>query len=249
MAATQQMAYEVYGGGINAVSATMTIEDDKAGQYQIDFSAYTRGLLGRLAPWRGSFESAGWRDGDGFVMPRLHRSIAVWRGEEDRKEYHYDRNGNFLSYAETENGQVNDKDPDPALTRKTTDVMSATFNALHRVAMGQGCGGSAEIFDGSRRFTLFFRHDGDEDLKASRYNIYHGPAQRCIAEIEKGPGRWHKKPRGWISIQEQGRQRGGLPTIWFATITPGQPAIPVKVRVNSDYGAMFMHLTAYQTLD
>lgn len=243
------MAYEVYGGGINAVSARMTIADQEKDQYRIDFAAYTKGLLGRLAPWRGSFEAEGWRDKGGVGTPFLHRSAAIWRGEEDIKEYRYDRKGNFLSYRENENGVINDKAPDPALTKGTIDVMTATLNALRRVASGGNCTGSADIFDGSRRYTLFFRYEGEEMLEATRYNIYRGPAQRCVAEIEKGPGKWHKKPRGWISIQEQGRRRGGLPTIWFATPSPGLPAIPVKVRVNSDYGAMFMHLVDYKTLD
>ena len=241
------MVYEVYGGGINAVSAEMEVSYTAPDLYHIDFSAFTKGLLGRLAPWRGTFATDGWQDKNGSGQPQLHRSVAIWRGEEDVKEYRYNRKGDFLSYKAIENNVTEDKTPDPALTQGTMDVMTATLDALRRIGRGEGCAGEAEIFDGSRRYTLMFRDEADEDLKASRYNIYEGPSRRCVAEIEKGPGKWHKKPRGWISIQEQGRQRGALPTIWFATLTPGGPAIPVKVRVKSDYGAMFMHLVRYQS--
>ena len=241
------MLYEVYGGGINAVSGEMEVRSIAPDRYNISFSAYTKGLLGRLAPWRGIFETNGWQGKDGMGRPQWHRSVAIWRGEEELKEYRYNRKGDFLGYQVTENNETENKTRDAALTEGTMDVMTATLNAMKRVAQGQACDGESEIFDGSRRFTLIFRYDGDEDLKASRYNVYEGPSQRCIAEVKKGPGKWHDKPRGWISIQEQGRQRGGLPTIWFAKLSPNGAAIPVKVSVKSDYGAMFMHLIRYES--
>ncbi len=243
------MVYEVYAGGINAVSGEMEVESIAPDRYNISFSAFTKGLLGRLAPWRGVFETDGWQGKDGMGKPQLHRSVAIWRGEEDIKEYRYNRKGDFLGYKAIEKNKTEDKIRDASLTTGTMDVMTATFNAMERVAQGQSCDGESEIFDGSRRFTLIFRYEADEDLKASRYNVYEGPSQRCIAEVKKGPGKWHNKPRGWISIQEQGRQRGGLPTIWFAKLSAGGPAIPVKVRIKSDYGAMFMHLIRYQNGD
>lgn len=243
------MVYEVYAGGINALSGEMEIKPVAPDRYRITFSAFTKGLLGRLAPWRGIFETDGWRDKDGMGKPQLHRSVAIWRGEEEIKEYRYNRKGDFLGYKAIENNKTEDKIRDASLTDGTMDVMSATLNAMQRVAQGQSCEGESEIFDGSRRFTLIFRYEADEHLTASRYNVYEGPSQRCIAEVKKGPGKWHDKPRGWISIQEQGRQRGGLPTIWFAKLSPDGPSIPVKVRIKSDYGAMFMHLIRYQNGD
>jgi len=50
-----------------------------------------------------------------------------------------------------------------------------------------------------------------------------------------------------MSIQEQGRERGTMPTVWFAKVQEGQVAVPVKVRVKTDYGTLFMHLTDYQS--
>lgn len=49
-----------------------------------------------------------------------------------------------------------------------------------------------------------------------------------------------------MSIQEQGRERSTMPTIWFAKMAEGEPAVPVKIRVKTEYGALIMHLTHYK---
>lgn len=239
------MVYEVYAGGINAVSAKMDVTATGSDRYAISFSAYTKGFLGKLAPWSGSFESTGWRNKDGSLQPQLHRSVATWRGEDELKEYSYDRKGDFLGYKVVEAGKTNNKDRDADLTTGTTDVMTATLAAMQRAGHDDVCSGTADIFDGSRRFTLTFRFEAEEILQATRYNIYSGPAQRCVAEVKPVAGKWYDKPRGWLSIQEQGRLKGSLPTVWFAKMTPDAPAIPVKVQVKTDYGGMFMHLVHY----
>ncbi len=58
-------------------------------------------------------------------------------------------------------------------------------------------------------------------------------------------GKWHAKPRGWLSIQEQGRKLGALPTVWLANMEHGAPAVPVRLRVVTDYGTLYMHVIHY----
>jgi len=100
----------------------------------------------------------------------------------------------------------------------------------------------SEIFDGKRRFKLWFKDAGTETLTKSRYNIYDGVAIKCSVEVEPISGKWHEKPRGWMSIQEQGREKGILPTVWMGTVKGTDLYVPVKVRVKTDYGTLFMHL-------
>src|SRR5690606_11504706 len=107
------------------------------------------------------------------------------------------------------------------------------------------CEGRNEVFDGKRRFTLLFKHSADEMLESSRYNDYQGPAARCEVEVQPVAGEWHKEPRGWMSIQEQGREKGALPTVWMAKIDENSPAVPVKIRVKTEYGVLFMLLVNY----
>jgi len=49
-----------------------------------------------------------------------------------------------------------------------------------------------------------------------------------------------------MSIQEQGRDRGTLPTVWVGKISEDGPAIPIKILVKTAYGSLFMHLAEYQ---
>lgn len=243
---SHKMIYEVYAGGINAVSAELDLDYAKKGRYDIALTAFTKGFLGTLAPWKGTFETQGWRNTAGIDQPEIHRSIATWRGEDEVKEYSYNRKGDFVSYkiTDTEN-KADNQQPDAELTAGTTDALTATLNAMQTIGKGGSCEGTTEIFDGSRRFQLTFRFEADEELTRSRYNVYEGPSQRCVAEVTPAGGKWHDKPRGWLSIQEQGRQNGSLPTVWFAKVDENGPAVPVKIRIKSDYGAMFMHLVNY----
>lgn len=245
------MTYQVYAGGINAVTAKLDMDvDPHSERYDVSLSAFTRGFLGRLVPWSGTFETAGWQMADGSKKPEQHRSTAVWRQEEEVKTYSYGKDGRFQQLTVIEDGK--DKTPDDldnALADGTVDALTATLEVMKKVGQNGRCEGSSEVFDGSRRFEMVFSHEGDEHLTSSRYNIYEGAAARCVVEVKPIAGRWHSKPRGWLSIQEQGRDKGLMPTVWMASIDENSPAVPVRVQVRTDYGTLLMHLTEYQNGD
>lgn len=244
----QTMDYDVYAGGFHVVSAQLVVDTAKKTNYFIRLNANTHGMLARLAPWDGYFESKGWYDvKTGMPRPEVHKSSSVFRGESEVKEYKYKKDGSFVEYRLTD-PEHDGKSPevvDPALTQGTTDAFSAALSVMAKVARDGKCEGQDEVFDGKRRFTQIFAHQGTVDLKANEYNVYAGPAVECTIEVKQGAGQWHEKPRGWMSIQEQGRERGKIPTIWFANVAEGQPAVPVKIRVKTEYGTLFMHLTGY----
>jgi len=201
--------------------------------------------------WKGTFETEGWRNPKtGEARPEIHKSVAYNKDEQEVKEYRYGRDGSFKSYKvkDPENdGSV--REVDPELTEGTTDALTATLAVLERIAEGGKCEGSKDVFDGKRRYALIFTETGRVTLEKTRYNVYSGPAAECIVEVKPVAGDWHKKPRGWMSIQEQGRDRGTMPTIWIAEMADGAPAVPVKVRVKTQYGTLFMHLTGYKNAD
>ncbi len=241
------MVYEVYAGGIHAVQAKLHIELVENDRYEIKLSAKTRGFLGRVAPWQGSFESTGWRMSNGDLRPELHRSIATWRGEEEGKSYHYTKDGSFKGLEIKDfDKPVRTENPNSELTQGTKDVLTSTLEALMNVSQGNGCANDADVFDGKRRFTQKFIPKYEEALQSSRYNIYEGPSVVCTVEITPKGGAWHKKPRGWMSIQEQGREKGTMPTVWMAQVSANAPAVPIKILVKTNYGALFMHLAEYQ---
>lgn len=242
----QTMSYDIYAGGINAVEAELTLDVRPEENYELELKAKTQGFLASLVPWHGSFMTKGWRD----ERPKLHQSVSTWRDETEVKKFNYSPDGRFLGLEITEEGQ--DRSPrnlDDELTQGTVDAMTAALKVMKLVAAGQECKGESEVFDGKRRFKMVFNHDKDEQLERSRYNIYEGTAARCSIEVQPVAGAWHKKPRGWLSIQEQGRNKGSLPTIWLAQIDENGPAVPVKLRLKTDYGTLFMHLTGYEGQD
>lgn len=241
---TQVAQYNVYAGGIHALEVNLINDLSDKNKYEVDMQAQTYGLLGKLAPWSGTFNSFGWK-GDTY-KPEQHESTAIWRGEEETKTYRYKKDGTFESYKRIEDGE--DKTPeeiDSELTENSTDILTAALNVMRNISAGESCGSETEIFDGKRRYKLVFQKKQDVVLESSRYNVYEGPAIQCTAIVEPLAGKWYEKPRGWASIQEQGRKKGSLPTVWFAVLEEGKPAMPVKVRVKTDYGTLFMHLTDY----
>jgi hypothetical protein len=247
-AGMQRMVYEVYAGGIHAVQATLEMDMSKSGRYKLVLSAHTRGFLGKIAPWHGSFQSYGWVLGESDYRPELHRSVATWRGEPEIKEYKYTQDKKFVSLTSSENEKpAKVEEVDDELTQGTTDALTAALIVLEHVAKGEGCASSAEVFDGKRRFEMVFSSENKETLEPTKYNIFKGEAISCMVEVVPIAGEWHAKPRGWMSIQEQGRERGTMPTMWAAMLENGQPAVPVKIRVKTEYGTLFMHLAEYSS--
>lgn len=239
--AEQILTYTVYAGGINAVDASINL-DDNPSKYDLSFEAKTRGFLGKLAPWSGIFKSTGIADKEGVYVPNQHIVTSSWKDEVEVKNYSYEK-GAFQKLTITEDGK--DRSPkkiDEALTKNTTDLITASLNAMKSVHETGTCDSQADVFDGKRRFTMMFKFKDTETLTANRYNSYSGNAIRCIVEIEPITGKWHEKPRGWLSIQEQGRKKGSLPTVWFGQVNGSEVYVPVKVRVKTDYGTLFMHL-------
>jgi len=246
----QELVYEVYAGGIHAVQATLDIEMKPKNRYSLELGAKTRGLLGKLAPWFGTFESHGWRLSGDKLHPEQHKSVATWRGEKEVKDYAYAKNGAFKSLTIDEHDKAPEKrDIDSEVTQGTTDALTATLMVMENYGKTGKCEGSSLVFDGKRSFEQKFVHKEDVQLQASKYNIYEGPAAKCTVEVIPQKGKWHSKPRGWLSIQEQGREKGTMPTVWLASIEEGAPAVPVKVFVKTDYGGMFMHLAEYKGKD
>ena len=246
----QELVYEVYASGFHVVQAKLHIDLTNPKKYDIGLGADTRGFLGKIVPWNGTFESNGWVIKNGEYRPKQHKSTASWRGETDVKDYQYGKDGSFKGLTITKDDKPPEpKDVDAELTDGTIDVLTATLSMLTAYPLTNECAGESEIFDGKRRFKLAFSHKKTETLKSSKYNIYEGEASQCIVEVTPVAGNWGDKPRGWLSIQEQGRDRGTLPTVWIGQMSEDGPAVPVKIRVKTAYGTLFMHLAEYNSAE
>ena len=189
-------------------------------------------------PWEGIFESTGNITKEG-LKPQKHYSSAIWDDEVETKTYTYNTDGTFAGLTiEGTNKQPEKKDIDAALADYTSDILTSTLSALQ----DGDCSHTDEIFDGKRRFKIKYTHIEDTALTQSNYNVFEGEAGVCEVEIEPLAGAWHKKPRGWLSIQEQGRQKGELPRFWYAKLGEKGPVMPVKLVVHTKYGTLTMNL-------
>src|SRR5215475_12148514 len=93
--AHQTLTYAVYAGGLDVVAATLVLDDSGKDRYHITLSAWTRGFLGTLVPWKGTFETEGWRLKKGARTPEIYRSSSVWHKKEEIKEFTYAKDGSF----------------------------------------------------------------------------------------------------------------------------------------------------------
>ncbi len=226
----------------------MEMDYRKKGHYSVGFDSSTHGFLGALVPWSGGFYSEGWVSRKRDIQPQTHKSVSVWKDEKEVKTYTYTKDGKFVDLVTLyDHKKPKRKVPDANLTKGTTDALAAALQVMEHVSDGNDCNGESTVFDGKRRFKMVFRHKGFVMLEKTRYNAYAGPAAECTMEVIPLEGKWHKKPRGWFSIQEQGREKGQLPTLWLAQVSENAVVVPVRIRVKTEYGTLFAHMTNYES--
>ena len=239
---TRQFTYQVYAGGFHVVEAKLFFDIKSDNNYEVSLDAYTRGWLSSMVPWKGNYLTRGTIKNDGFY-PQNHVATSFWKDETEVKTFTYKDNKLTSLTIKDHDKPLENIEADQILTEGTTDILSATLAVMQNVATNYNCTGTSDIYDGKRRFTLMFKDQGESELRKSSYNIFSGPAQLCTVEIEPKGGKWHEKPRGWLSIQEQGRQKGALPAVWMGVVEGFELAVPVRIRVKTDYGTLLMHLT------
>ena len=239
--------YDVYAGGIHALQARLSYSE-KSGKYEANLSSETYGLLARIVPWHAKFKTEGWVLKD-RLQPQKHVSDTTTRKKHEINTYTYAKDGKFLTF----NQMVNDKDKtrkelDPSIMAGTTDMLSVNFNLMKNLAAGKSCTFEDMIFDSERSYRLIFSHQGKDEILPNKYSSFKGEAVSCQAEVKPEGGKWHKKPRGWLKIQDQAKKQGQLPTVWYAPMLKAEsaPELPVKVLIKTSYGTFIAHLTSFE---
>ena len=228
--------YEVYASGFHVMDVQIHIKTTKK-KYDVRLDTELTGLLARFVPWQGAFETRGSIE-RGELIPKYHITSATWKKETELREYFYNASGHLNKMTLKENGIAQDIATSSELSSDTTDILTLFLSIILK---GE-CGFEEDIFDGKRRFATEFRGEGDAYLYKSKINPYQGEAELCDVEITPKGGKWYKKPRGWLAIQEQGREKGKLPVIYLARVDEMFPALPVKGITVSNYGTFLLHL-------
>lgn len=237
------LRYDVYAGGLKALSANLEL-DLAAEAYDIGLKAETDGFIGSLFPWKASYATSGHSD-KGVLIPTVSTSSSSWRSDEKTTEMSYDPHGNLLKTTE-QRGQktVVKRDIDKSLTHDAVDMLTGALLMMQNAKNTEKCEGSFPVFDGKRRFNITLKDDGRETLAKSSLSRFEGEALRCTLKVEPVAGFKPKdKDRGWMAVQAHTEARKKPPTIWFARLDDKGPVVPVRMEINSAYGAVVAHLT------
>ena len=93
-----------------------------------------------------------------------------------------------------------------------------------------------KFMTGGATIALLLSDGGLKDLKQTDYGIYSGPARSCQFDVERlggftpEPSKYSKSARNRI--------------VYVAQPQDFSPPIPVRAKVETDYGWLMIHLTA-----
>lgn len=238
------LRYDVYAGGFKALNANLELDLTQQA-YDIGLDAQTDGFIGSIFPWKGSYATSGHSD-NGVLIPTVSTSRSTWRREEKMTEMSYDPKGNLLKTTVQQGERtVVKRDVDKTLYKDTVDMLTGALLMMQNAKNTEKCEGSFPVFDGKRRFNITLKDDGKEKIAKSKYSQFSGNALRCTLKVEPVAGFKAKdQQRGWMAVQSHTEERKKPPTIWFARLDDKSPVVPVRMEINSEYGAVVAHLSA-----
>ncbi len=233
-----RVTYGLYTGGFNVVDIE-GVYNVTGDNYDLSMDLKTTGLLGKLAPWSGEIKSVGYQK-EGNIIPSEHSFSNTWRDDTQKTTFIFNTDGSLKSQIRIdEDGKITNNMPATDVYEgNPLDMLSALFQAMKQ----DTCAGTVMGFDKKRRFNMVFGHQDRVEMKKSKYSQFSGDAEICTVEIVPVAGRWRDKPRGWMSIQEQAKDNGQLPRMWFGKVRDDMPKIPIRFQIKTNYGTMIMHL-------
>ena len=230
--------YEVYFGGLPVLNAK-AVWVQGGDSYRLSAEAETQGLAGWLHPWKGTTETFGHLDGD-KIIPQHHVNWGTASGDdgENLVTLDYDSRGDITDTQVQPEQNWEGRHPLPADAGKgTLDPLSVIAGLSELLQKNGRCEGSFAVFDGRKRYNLIVSDAGETTLDATDYSIYSGPAHGCRLDYEMLGG--HKIERN--KYVETAHDR----IVWVARPVEDAPLIPVRLSIETDYGVLMGHLTAF----
>lgn len=232
-------SYEVYFGGLHILSAESEFAPEGS-RYAVAARARTQGVLDYFFGWHGETRSVGQFEQDRAV-PDRHTNFG-WRGGRERSVVlEYGPGGEVLS------ARI-DPASDPAEVTAlpegseagTIDPLTVIAQLSRTVSQTGTCAGEFAVFDGRRRYDLRVTDRGTETLPATGYSIFSGEALRCGVEYAMLGGQ-RKEPNKYTQTT---RER----VVYVARPVQGGPAIPVGLKIETDFGTLMAHLTGVEAV-
>jgi hypothetical protein len=228
-----ELTYDVRWGPLSVLSMELTsrVGDDR---YEATSVLQTKGLIGKVFPWRSNAESHGRRKG-GALRPDWHRSDGTYRSERRTVAIDYPEDAPLRVVVTPQPEKQRDVVPED-LQQATVDPLTASL-----MTVGTECRGVVPVFDGRRRYDLRLAEQAPAAVPRDADEIYAGTARRCLATVEARAGVWRDDPR-----------KSDKPTtleFWIASPREGVPQIPVYLELSGARGTLAMVLTRVRTLD
>jgi hypothetical protein len=229
-AETLELKYEIYGGGFHLLSFEVAI-DETAESYRIDSAFRTRGLLDVVVGFLLRSATAGRVDG-AELLPAQYAANSKFRGRIRNTRIDYAPDGRVAAEI-----SPSDKDKrtkvEPHQMLGTVDALTATLRASRHVALIGNCTQMVPVFDGRRRYDLFFEDHGVQELKRSSYSAFSGPARACRVKQLRIAG---------FSTDPADQEKTEEAALWIAPVLAGAPPMPVRIELDTSWGYIYVHL-------
>lgn len=233
-----ELHYSVYVGGLylGGIDARVSQSDN---QYKIVSTAATNEAFNWAINWIAEGETEGLIGLDKF-FPRQHQHKSTWNSNVRVVTLDYATSGTVSVQKTGSRPEPPEKytPVDPASLTNSIDPMTAILAVTKRLEKGEDCNVKLPIFDGHRRYDAILTEKPTRVFKPSRYSVFEGAAIGCKIEIvRKG---------GFLADPTYERNPGQDLVVWAGPPVDGGKIVPVRMQVETPFGAMELHLDSYR---
>jgi len=233
-----KLEHSVYLGGLYMGSIKTEIEQDGT-SYVVRAKALTNQKLKWVLSWRAEAVSQG-RIKDMQVLPVKHMNTSRWKKKKERgADIKYTPAGE-VSYSvigKKERSLDRFTPLDPETLNNSIDPMSMILAAMVRFEKNKVCSGTYPVFDGRRRYDVTLSDGGTKMLEKSTYSAFKGQAIGCKFKVTEKGG--FERERNYEITDPSDL------VVWVASLVPGGPTVPVRMKISTGFGAIMLHLEKY----
>lgn len=229
------LVMEVYAGGLNIMTVESATEIAD-GRYAMTVKSQTKGMANFLTRFQLDTFSEG-RVGPDGAVPRSFRSDS--NGRLGRRVAEVEWTGEGTARAARLEPGLDEEDRVPvteAQRRDTVDPLLAGIIRATTTLTSEPCKGVARVFDGRRRYDLFFEPAEEEFIVSTRYSAYAGEAMKCAVRFKTIAG----QKRNDANDAEKAAQNPI--TLWLTSTVDRRLWLPVRLEVNNPVGDIVIHL-------
>lgn len=232
-----KLTHTVYMGGlyVGDVKTDIVQTDDS---YSIETKAQSSDTFKWLFSWVAEGQSRGLIDGNRF-SPKAHIHQSAWNKK---------KRGAFIEYSPT--GEVTFEivgKPNANLKKYTPldlksihssyDPMTVLLATATRLQNGEECVGNYPVFDGRRRYDIVLSEVGEKLFAPSEYSVFQGSAKGCKIKVDKKGGFNRNSAYDVTEARDL--------VLWTAAPAEGTRVVPVRMQVETEFGAIEVHLANY----